>query len=291
MVLQGFGQLLTDMRKYKKLTINELAEGICTEDELRSFEREKNYPRIDQLQAFAVKLNIDLNYFFDLSAISAYNYTSAVAELINKYKRERNYLAISNIIQSEKENSIYQQIIPKQYLQWHEGICVYYLDKNINLANELLFNAIDYTNPSRKYLTEREIEILTSIAILQKEESNFREAITIYIEALTNIESLPKIVDQKAKLRIYFGLSQALTEIGQYQESLSYSNKGIELCHQQELLYLYSEFYYQSGENHIKLGNIETGKDLILNAIFLQKLHKNDTMVKIMEKELEKLLN
>lgn len=291
MVLQGFGQSLHDMRIYKNLSIKQLAEGVCTEDELISFEKEKCYPRIDQLHSFAVKLNIELNYFYDLSSISSYNYTSAVSELINKYKRERNYLAILNIVESEKVNPIYKQTVPKQFLQWHEGICSYYLDKNINKANELLYNAIDLTNPSRQNLTEREIEILSSIAILQKEEKNFREAITIFLEALKNLDKLPYILDPKAKLRIFFGMSQALTEIGQYEESLHYSNKGIDLCIQFELLYLLSDFHYQSGENNIKLGRIETGKQLLYESIHLQKLQRNDKMASIIKEEMEKLLN
>ncbi|MED3554239.1 hypothetical protein [Cytobacillus praedii] len=287
----GYGEILHDLRIYKKLSIKELAEGICTEEELIQFEREKQYPRIDQLHNFAIKLNVDLSYFYALTSKTPHNYTTAVFNLINKYKRERNYHAIHHIIKMEEGNPLFNDTSLKQYLVWHQGICIYYLENNFNQAIEILYSAIDLTNPSRKNLTEREIEILTSIAILNSDEKNFRHSITLLVEALTNLDRLPTIIDPRSKLRVMFALSQALTYIGEFKESLKYSKKGIEHCIQYETLFLFSEFHYQTGENYIELGEKELGTNYIKTSINFLRTQNNEFLANYIEQELEKLLN
>ncbi len=291
MSVLGYGQVLHDLRKYKRMSKQELAEGICTEDELIKFEKEKEYPRIDQLHNFAVKLSVDLSYFYALTSKTPHNYTSVVFDLINKYKRERNYKAIQDIIKMERDNPLFKETTLKQYLLWHEGICTYHVDKEFDRAKEILYSAIHLTNPSRKNLAEREIEILTSIAILHIEVKDYRHAITILIESLANLDRLPNIIDPRSKLRVMFALSQALTHIKEFEESLKYSKKGIELCIQYETLYLFSEFHYQTGENYIELGEKELGTNYINTSINFLKTQKNDYLVKYIEQELEKLLN
>lgn len=289
--VMGYGEVLHDLRKYKKMSVKELASGICTEEELIQFEKEKQYPRIDQLNHFAEKLNVDLSYFYALTSNTPHSYTTAIINLINKYKRERNYPAIQNIIKMEEGNPLFNDTSLKQYLVWHQGICVYYLDSNFDKAINILYSAIDLTNPSRKNLTEREIEVLTSIAILYNEEKNFRHSITLLVEALADLDKLPNIVDPKSKLRAMFALSQALTYIGEFEESLKYSKKGIDHCIQYETLYLFSEFYYQTGENLIELGEKELGTNYINTAIDFLRIQNNEHLANYIEQELEKLLN
>lgn len=286
----GYGKILHDLRIYKKMDIQKLAEGICTEDELVQFEKEKLYPRIDQLHNFAIKLNVDLSYFYALTFKTPHNYTNAVFNLINKYKRERNYHAIYDIIKMEEGNPLFNETSLKQYLVWHQGICVYYLENNFYEAIKILYSAIDLTNPSRKNLTEREIEVLTSIAILNSHEKKFRHSITLLVKALANLEKLPNIIDPKSKLRVIFALSQALTNIGEFEESLKYSKKGIDYCIQYETLYLFSEFHYQTGENYIELGEKELGTNYINTSISFLRTQNNEFLANYIEQELEKLL-
>lgn len=87
-----------------------------------------------------------------------------------------------------------------------------------------------------------------------------------------------------------FGLTQVLTEEGQYAESLTYSMKGLNLCLHDEQLFLLAEFHYQTGENYIKLGNKEEGKQYIERSIEILLLEKNEKFATLFKKELDKLL-
>ncbi len=286
-----FGEILQSFRQYKNLTVEELAEGICTVEELVSFEKERSYPTIDVLYKFAKKLDMELTYFFDIASKTTVHYPNAVIQLIEKYKRERNYAAINNIIQQEEDSPLFNQKSLKQYLMWHQGICYYYLDRNADKAFDTLSKAIAITNPKRVSLSEREIEILTSIGIIFYETKNYRSAVTIFLEALNNIENLPHVLNMKGNLRILFGLSQAYTKLDMYEESLSYCYKGLNLCINEELLYLLNEFHYQIGHNYVRLGDVEKGKHYLDECLHLLKLEKKSKLLNIMESEIDNLLN
>lgn len=285
------GDSLQSFRQYKGLSVKELAEGICTEEELISFEREKSYPNLVTLNQLANKMNIDLTYFFNIASKSSINYSTAVMQIINKHKRNWNYQAIHEIVQKELENPIFQPVMLKQFLVWHQGICVFYLENNFDKAIQLLHGALDLTNEKRVNLSEREVEILTSIAILYKDMNHYTEAISMFKKGLNDLEKLPHILESRGKVRILFGLSQALTEIGEYQESLVYCQKGIDICIHEEIQYLFANLHYQSGENYIKLGNKEKGKEFLQKAIYILQLQKNDKFIQIIETEMEKSLN
>ncbi|KON86236.1 hypothetical protein AF332_04940 [Sporosarcina globispora] len=285
------GDSLQSFRQYKGLSVKELAEGICSEEELISFEKEKAYPRLETLNQLAGRMNIDLTYFFNIASKSAINYSTAVMQLINKHKRNWNYQAIYEIVQKELENPVFQPVMLRQFLVWHQGICVFYLENDFDKAIQLLHGALDLTNEKRVNLSEREVEILASIAILYKDMNHYMDAIAMLKKALNDLEKLPHILESRGKVRILFGLSQALTEVGEFQESLVYCKKGIDICIHEEIQYLFANLHYQSGENYIKLGNQEKGIEFLQKAIYILQLQKNDKFIQIIESEMEKLLN
>lgn len=285
------GDTIKSFREYKKLTIKELSEGICTEDELIEFEKEVTYPDLETLNLLLKKLNVDLAYFFNVASRSSINYANAVIRLINRLKTEWNYERVQEIIEKELNNPIFQTGKLKQFLIWHQGICAFYLDNDLSKALGLLYEAIDITNENRNDFNEREIEILTSIAILHKESGKFEESITLFKNALDYFENLPDILEPRGKIRVYFGLAQTLTEVKKFEESLEYCKKGIEFCLNQEFLFLLVHLYYQSGENQIKLQRKEEGIQNIEKAIYLSKLQENKKLSKMIENEKDKLLS
>ncbi|MEI2448754.1 hypothetical protein [Priestia megaterium] len=74
-----------------------------------------------------------------------------------------------------------------------------------------------------------------------------------------------------------------------YDESLIYSNRGIDLCISNESMYLFGELHYQAGESLIKLGKIEQGKEYMEKSMTIFTLQRNERFVKLVEKELEAL--
>ncbi|MBS4205725.1 helix-turn-helix domain-containing protein [Lederbergia citrea] len=292
-IFVNIGEILQSLRVYKGLTKEELAEDICSVEELDLFEKNKQDPTIDQLIRFVNKLNVQLSDFFDFTSADSISYVSAVTGLINRYKRERNYQAIHEIVEREKKNPLFNMPSGKQFLLWHEAICLYYLtdlekrDKDRSIG--MLYEAIDITNPSRKGLSERENEIKMSIAIIEKDDLNFEESITILKEIMEDIDQLPALAEPHTRLRALFGLSQSLSKVKRFEESLYYSEKGIKQCINDEVLYLLGEFLYQTALNHLELGNKHEVIESLTKSLHVFNLQQNKAFSNIVETELEKL--
>ncbi|MEW8972424.1 MAG: hypothetical protein AB2411_17490, partial [Mesobacillus sp.] len=203
----NFGKILRSTRVFKGLTETQLAEGICTEEDIIQFEKEEKYPTIDQLSKMASKLEVEFNHFFDIASTDTYNYAIGVTELIKKYKRERDYAAINEIIQKEQDNPLFKHTSFNQFLVWHQGICSYYLEGDRQKSIDLLSKALDMTHKEEAAMTEREIEILTSMAIIEKDSGNLDKAVELFHEALNQLTELPQVQDSRIWLRILYGLA------------------------------------------------------------------------------------
>ncbi|WP_210365751.1 hypothetical protein [Bacillus sp. REN3] len=286
----SFGEILESLRIYKGLSLAELAEGICSRQDMIQFEKEEKYPTIDQLYKIAMKLEAGLDHFFDFDSTGTFNHAIAVMELIKKYKRERDYQAIHEIIQKEKGNPLFKHTSLKQFLTWHEGICTYYLDGDRDRSVRLLNEALDMTNSERKELDEREIEILTSLAIIEKDSGNLEASVGIFKRALNDLTVLAQVQDSKIWLRILYGLAQALSNLEEYEESLIYCSKGIDNCIYEENMYLFGELHYQTGMNYIKLGKLMAGKEFLERAVNIFNLQQNEKFARLVAIEMEKLL-
>ncbi|MFC0273050.1 hypothetical protein ACFFIX_16615 [Metabacillus herbersteinensis] len=293
--LLNFGETLWSLRVYKGMDISDLAEDICSEEDFILFEKDRKSPTLEQLYKISIKLNIEISDFFGFTSAGSIDYVSSVYNLIKKYKRDRNYQAINVIIEKEKDNPLFKPPSRKQFLMWHEAICSYYLakveirDKEVSIKK--LYEAIELTNPSKKGLSEREIEILMSISLLEKDDSNFDEAIILLNEVLKDLDRLPSIIDTRVQLRALFGLSQSLSKVNNFEESLNYSLKGIDQCINNEDFYLFGEFLYQTGLNYINLGNLKKGKEYYTKSIQAFELQGNEKLSEVVKEEIEKVLN
>lgn len=285
----NLGEILSSIRIYKNIAIEELAKDVCSVDDMILYEKGKQYPTLEELAKIAEKLNVDLGYFFTFSTTGSFNYVVGVLDLIKRYKRERNYNAIYEIIKREQNNPEFTHQSNKQFLLWHEGICIYYLYGDKNKSYTLLKDAIELTNLSNDNFTEREIEILTSLAIIEKDDANYERATELCLEAYESLNKLPHLIDFTLRLRILYALAQLFTRKGELEESLRYSLEGIKYCINNESMYLLGELYYQSGENYYRNGCTEKGKKYINNAITVFELQENYTYVQLVKSEFEKI--
>jgi transcriptional regulator with XRE-family HTH domain len=285
------GSIIRELRKMIGLSQKELAEGICTQAQISKLENGDEYPYSITLYEISKRLGVDMNYFFHSIETPRLDYVEEVKHLIRQYIRKRDYDSVALIIERERTSPLFQTLANKQFLLWHEGICDYYVYKNKERSLHKLREAIKLTQTSDSYYKEREIEVLNSIAIIHDEEKEFEKAIGMYRTALTQLKYLPQVKDEKIKIRILYGLARTLTEMGQYKESLTYSERGIHLCISCESLYLFGELHYQSGCNLIKLGQKESGTRYLEKAVLIFELEKNEKFAALVRQQMKKLLD
>lgn len=269
------------LRREAGLTQKELAEGICTQAQISNIEKGELSPSSAVLYQISKKLNVDLNYFFDIKHAPQKDPAQPIKDLMRKYIRQRDYHSLLYIVTNEKDKPLFKKKDNQQFLLWHEAICDYYLNKDRNKAIDKLEKAVKLTNTTSEYYSEREIEILNSIAIIHTEEKNYENASYHFKEALKYIDFLSHLENKNIKIRILYGLSKCLTDMKEFEESLLYCKIGKELCIENETLYLLGELLYQYGKNLIKLGRFETAEEMLNKSIMIFDIQNNYPFIEI----------
>ncbi|RTR34024.1 XRE family transcriptional regulator [Robertmurraya yapensis] len=287
-----FGESLKNIRKRAGLSQKELAAGICSQAQISKIEKDDEIPSAIILNKISKKLGVDMNYFFDIQQSHKIEYINSVKNDVYQLKKENDYSSLHKLIQKVKQNSLFQSGDDYKFLIWHEAICIHYVEKNSLKAMELLIKGLQL-NPweNGKLNTEVDIQIITSLAVLQKELGINEESESNFHKALELLKQLPKLTDQNIELKILFGLAQLYTETERFQDSLLLSKKGIKLCNELETLYLLGHFQYQVGENLAKMGKETEARQSFNKSCLIFQLQDNQEYVKLVkENELELLV-
>ncbi|WP_235776312.1 helix-turn-helix domain-containing protein [Robertmurraya massiliosenegalensis] len=285
----SLGQEIKELRQAVGLSQKELASGICNQAQISNIEKNNYNPSALLLNQIATKLGVNMNYFFEMQDSHKVNYITDSKKYIRQLIRKRDYVNLYPTVLSEKKHPYYQDKENLQFILWHEALCVHYIDKDSNKAFNILNEALQITH-DKLYFTEQEIEILNSIAAIRREIGLYEEAEQMFREALAKMKEVPKLSSTAIEIRLLFGLSQLLTDIGKFEESLTYCEKGIKLCNESDTLYIFGEFLYQRGENLVRLGKFDEARQSIEQSKKVFELQNNTLLVQSVEENQERLL-
>lgn len=284
------GHVIKSLRKSMDLSQQQLAEGICTQAQISKIENSNEIPSSLILYKLSRKLGVDMNTFFEIAETPRLDYVRDVYKMMRFFIRERDYLSVSQIVMQERNNPLFQSIEHKQFLVWHEGICDFYLNKNLHSSIKKVTEALLMTYKNeRSLMKEREIEIANSLAILYKEQGKYSKVLELYTKLLRSMKSIDVMKDDSIKLRIYYGIGKSYTDMGEYQTSLHFCEKGIKLAMKLETMYLLGELYFQCGSNYYRLGDEEAGSSHIKKCLTIFKLQGKNEMVSFVESLQDKL--
>ena len=160
----------------------------------------------------AKRLNVDIKYLIDLAYLPRIDYVNEVINSIRTKTRDKQFKEVLELIKTEKKNPLFEEdIYNKQFLIWHEAICLNYLEKKADKALLLLDEAINLTKINDSF-SEREIEILLSKGIIFSEQKNYEEAIEVYQVCLRNLKNLTQLNDFQIQIRILYNLTKTLID-------------------------------------------------------------------------------
>ncbi|MGE7215218.1 helix-turn-helix domain-containing protein [Priestia koreensis] len=287
----NIGEKIKELRLSLEISQNDLAKQICEPQDLEKIEKGDEYPTLPQLHTLAKRLGIPITYFFETNWNQNVDYVNSVKTLMRNYARDREYKALYEIVKREEQSDLFRDKLNKQFLMWHEGICVYHVDKNKGRSLEMLYDALKITNREMNDFTEDEIQIMHSIGVIYFLSDDVEKALNIYREALNALEEMYNVADTKVYLRVVYGLSLALLRLQKYDECLKYSNLGLGMCISEDILYLFAEFHYQIGHCLVKLGDPSEGLEYLNKASTLFNTQVNLKMEEIVKEETIKLLN
>ena len=140
------------------------------------------------------------------------------------------------------------------------------------MALTLLNNALKITVTNVDCLSEREIDIMQSIAILYAEIKEYEKSINI-LKMFKNFDNLDFPRDKEIKLKVVFNLTKCLNLMDQYEESIKYSDKGMKIAINLNTLYLLGELYYFKASNLLKLK--QPNEEAVINNMKKHYLYLN----------------
>ncbi|PEE92581.1 helix-turn-helix domain-containing protein [Bacillus cereus] len=287
MEFNDLGITIKELRIKKNISQSDLCHGICSQSQISKIEKGVIYPSSILLYQLSERLGVDPNSIFALTQNKKLKYTENVKYVMRDCIRQHQYKELYEIVTREKYTNNFQTKEDKQFLIWHEAIAIYCVNNSTKVALTLLNNALKLTVTNIDFLSEREIDILHTMAILHAENKEYKKSITILKRCLNNFNKLDFPRDKEIKLKIIYNLAKNLSYTYQYEEAIKYIDKGIQLAINLNTFYLLGELYYGKGSNLLKLKqyNEEDVANNMRKSLFIFELTKNEKKLQTIKEE------
>ncbi|TPV45959.1 helix-turn-helix domain-containing protein [Bacillus dicomae] len=287
MEFYDLGITIKELRIKKNISQSELCHGICSQSQISKIEKGFIYPSSILLYQLSEKLGVDPNYIFALTQNKKLKYVENVKYVMRDCTKQKQYKELYEIVEQEKNENNFQTKEDKQFLIWHESIAIFYVNKSTKIALNLLNDALKLTLTNCDSLSEREIDIMQSMAIFHYDNKEYEKSISILRKCLTNYNKLDFPKDKEIKLKIIFNLAKILGHGHQYEEAIKYNDMGIKLAINLNTFYLLGELYYGKAWNLLKLkhSNEEDIANNMEKALFIFELTENEGKLKIIKEQ------
>ncbi|MFB6728372.1 helix-turn-helix domain-containing protein [Bacillus mobilis] len=285
MEFYDLGITIKELRRKKNISQSELCHGICSQSQISKIEKGMIYPSSILLYQLSERLGIDPNNIFALTQNKKLKYVENVKYVMRDCTKQKQYNELYEIVKREKNENNFQLKEDKQFLIWHEAIAIFYVDKSIKTALNLLHSALKLTVTNADFLSEREIDMMQSMAIFHWANKEYEKSITILRRCLINFNKLDFPRNKEIKLKIIFNLAKILGHANQHEEAIKYNDMGITLAINLNTLYLLGELYYGKAWNLLKLTqyNEEDVADNMKKALFIFELTEKEHLIKIVK--------
>lgn len=275
MDFSAVGEKIKELRKQVGLSQKELSHNICTQAQISKIEKGEVLPLSSTLYLISQRLGIDVNYFFDIGTTPRLDYVLETSRQLKAARRSTDYNTIKQIVEIEENNPLFTRNKKHyQILLWHKAIYVYEIGKELARASQLIDEAIQLTFDT--IYTEKELEIFISKGIFYYEDGKIEESLKIYCEALDHLKNIPYLQDDTIKSRLYFNIAKSLTDLKQYEKSITFCKDGIDWAINKDNLYLLAHFHYHIGYNYELQDNFTLASRYMKEALMIFQLVKDN---------------
>ncbi|MBE7137329.1 helix-turn-helix domain-containing protein, partial [Bacillus toyonensis] len=220
------GITIKELRIKKNISQSELCHGICSQSQISKIEKGMIYPSSILLYQLSERLGVDPNNIFALTQNKKLKYVKNVKYVMRDCVKQKQYKELYEIVKKEKNENNFQLTEDKQFLIWYEAIAIYRVNNSTKAALTLLNNALKLTLTNVDCLSEREIDIMQSTAILYAENKEYEKSINMLKKCLTNFNKLDFPRDKEIKLKIILNLAKCLDFTYQHEEAIKHLDKG-----------------------------------------------------------------
>ncbi|MGV6978080.1 helix-turn-helix domain-containing protein [Bacillus toyonensis] len=288
MEFYDLGITIKEIRIKKNISQSELCHGICSQSQISKIEKGMIYPSSILLYQLSERLGIDPNNIFALTQNKKLKYVKNVKYVMRDCTKQKQYKELYEIVKQEKKQNNFQSKEDKQFLIWHEAIAIFEVNRSTKTALTLLNHALKLTLTNSDFLSEREIDIMQTMAIFYAEHKEYEKSINILRRCLTNFNKLDFPRDKEIKLKTILNLAKFLDLTHQHEEAIKYLDKGIKLAINLDTLYLLGELYYLKSQYLLKIKQ-HNEEDVVNNmkkALFIFELREKEHYIQMIKDEL-----
>ncbi|PHB42055.1 helix-turn-helix domain-containing protein [Bacillus toyonensis] len=293
MEFYDLGITIKEIRIKKNISQSELCHGICSQSQISKIEKGMIYPSSILLYQLSKRLGIDPNNIFALTQNKKLKYVKNVKYVMRDCAKQKQYTELYEIVKQEKKQNNFQSKEDKQFLIWHEAIAIFEVNRSTKTALTLLNHALKLTLTNSDFLSEREIDIMQTMAIFYAEHKEYEKSINILRRCLTNFNKLDFPRDKEIKLKLILNLAKFLDLTYQHEEAIKYLDKGIKLAINLDTLYLLGELYYLKSQYLLKIKQ-HNEEDVVNNmkkALFIFELREKEHYIQMIKDELIEIQN
>ncbi|WP_179107186.1 helix-turn-helix domain-containing protein [Sediminibacillus massiliensis] len=283
------GQIIKELREYRDLSQLELCEDICTQSFISRLEKGEVSPSAQVLYRIALRLGVDINYFFEFANNCRKDYAREFCEEIRKLIIHSSFQEAQDLLLAETNNPRFKSMDMQKFMLWNKGICDYYVNQEFHRSIRTLNHALKITETALTILTVRDIEIMNSIANIYNEERDIDNAVAWYQCAIQYWKRTPSFQKDNLYYRILYNYAVVLSRKEDYQQALNLCNKGIRACLENHNLYLLGEFLYEKGLNLSYLGEKTNSQKYMKQALYLSEIQEKVSYVTFINGRMEKL--
>ena len=253
--MKELGTEISNQRKAKGMTQQNLAKKICTQPGLSMIEQGEVKPSLENIFYFSMKLHQPIDHF--LMFLTENRSPSEIkrhARMIEQCIQNHDFETAYRIIQQELSYSTAETTSwYRHYLLWRRAVCRYSKGEIeaaalIYYCKELLSEEYDIILP----MHQLSVRILNTIASVYSENGDREQALIYYEKALNDTEnwnsSSSAFQPAAFRLRMLYNKAKTLYDNGDYDQAVLIIHQGLDESRAEEVMSLLGNFYYYLGQ-------------------------------------------
>lgn len=248
---ERLGREIQKIRKSKKITQQQLSSEICSQSEISRIEAGDFFPGIDLLASIAVRLNTPLTHFFDILSHEEVEISKEIKNRILLFSNKKKYHELTIYIEELMTSSPIMSGELEKFILWKKHLSSYYI-RRIDAETCRIELSLLLLNKTVGTDVMIDLSIKNSIAIILAENQRYEESFSMYSQILANIPLDDHCISFKTKVLYNLGKLSFIQK--KFEDSLRYTNEGIQSSIYSSDMSLLGQLYYQQGSLFEALG-------------------------------------
>jgi transcriptional regulator with XRE-family HTH domain len=285
-LISTIGSSLKDLRSAQNISQRKLAKGICTQAYISLIEKGEISPSAPILYSIANRLGVGIDYFFDYENDTSIQYQKEFINQVRLATKNHKYEEVLTLIRKQSTNPLFKSINMKKFIEYHTGLCEYYLNHDVTKAITTLENIL-YENSDNIFYQD-DAEILLALANIYTEEKEYLKANEYFQLSFDLLKKRPAHMVSHLDIRLHYNYLRLLTNLEAYEEIFHYADQGLQYCIQLETYYLHGELHYYKGITYCKIGNRKEGILNLKKALLVFEISKKEDLIRVVKNTINK---